>query len=85
MSEGTIRTDRTASSPRLRYYRAGERGAKVLMVMGFGMRGAIWKPQIDGLRDDHQLAFFDNRGVGQSERGPARTWTMADMARNTRG
>ncbi len=40
----------------------------------------MWQPQIEGLKGDHQLAWFDNRGVGESESGESRTWTMADMA-----
>lgn len=51
------------------------------MIMGFGMRGDLWKPQIEGLAG-HQVAWFDNRGIGESETGPKRFWTMDDMARD---
>ncbi len=47
--------------------------------MGFGMRGRVWQPQIDGLGDSHQLAWFDARGIGQSDATPG-FWTMTDMA-----
>lgn len=53
----------------------------MLMIMGFGMRGDLWRPQIEGITG-HQLAWFDNRGIGESEPGPKRLWTMKDMARD---
>lgn len=73
---------KTTSSPSLAYWKAGRGGPRVLLIMGFGMRGEIWQPQIAGLQNDHQLLFFDNRGVGQSARGFQRTWTMKDMAQD---
>ncbi len=76
-------TGLTPSSPRLRYWTAGSQGPKVIFIMGLGMRGDVWKFQIEGLRDTHQVAWFDNRGIGESELGSAKTWTMADMARDT--
>jgi pimeloyl-ACP methyl ester carboxylesterase len=47
--------------------------------MGLGMRGEVWKPQIEALVDQCQLLYFDNRGVGASEEVGA-TLTMDDMA-----
>ena len=34
--------------------------------MGLGMRGSVWRPQLDDLARDHRLVYFDNRGIGQS-------------------
>jgi pimeloyl-ACP methyl ester carboxylesterase len=48
--------------------------------MGLGMRGVVWKPQVDDLARDHSLITLDHRGVGESDRGPSRRWTMRDMA-----
>lgn len=76
-------TGTTAGNPSLRWWSAGQRGPRVLLIMGFGMRGDIWRPQIEDLRGDHRVAWFDNRGIGESERGPKRLWTMKDMARDT--
>ncbi|MEZ4364817.1 MAG: alpha/beta hydrolase [Kofleriaceae bacterium] len=56
----------TASSPPMFYERTGERGPAVLLVMGLGMRGRVWEPQLDGLGHDHRLLTFDNRGIGES-------------------
>ncbi len=49
------------------YERAGERGPEVLLVMGLGMRGGVWRPQIERLQGDHRLVWFDNRGIGESD------------------
>ncbi|MAQ16297.1 MAG: hypothetical protein CMN30_16090 [Sandaracinus sp.] len=76
-----VREGFTATSPRIRYWQAGTGGPRVLLIMGFGMQGEIWRPQVDDLSRDHQVAFFDNRGIGESETDK-RLWTMADMARD---
>lgn len=49
------------------YDTAGEDGVPVLLVMGFGMSGRAWAPQIAGLRERHRVAFYDHRGIGDSE------------------
>lgn len=72
----------TAGQTPIHYWQLGDTGPKVLLLMGFGMRGSLWGPQINGLRDGHQLAWMDNRGIGKSA-CPTRTWTMADMARDS--
>ena len=48
--------------------------------MGYAMRGDLWEPQFTGLKANHQLAWFDHRGIGESTRGPTSRWTMGDMA-----
>lgn len=57
-------------------------GPPVLMIQGAGAIGSLWQPQIDGLRDTHTLAWFDNRGIGGSMplRGPVTIDAMADDA-----
>lgn len=70
----------TARSPSIRYWQEGTTGQRILLVMGFGMRGALWAPQIQGLRSDHRVAYFDHRGIGESPRGDKRFWDMSDMA-----
>jgi pimeloyl-ACP methyl ester carboxylesterase len=73
-------TAQTEGQPRIRYWTAGRQGPRVLLVMGFSMRGEMWKPQIEVLSATHQVAWFDHRGLGESERGPKRVWGMLDMA-----
>ncbi len=57
----------------------GTSGPPILLVMGLGMHGMVWGPQIDGLSPDHRLITFDNRGIGDSEAAPGE-WSMSDMA-----
>ncbi|MGB8330890.1 MAG: alpha/beta hydrolase [Polyangiales bacterium] len=61
---------RTRTAPRLSYQRFGEHGSPVLFIMGFGMPGAVWGPQVDDLQLDHRCCHFDHLGVGESDRGP---------------
>lgn len=69
----------TTTSPRIAYRLHGTSGPPVLMIMGLGMRGLVWRPQIDGLAKDHRLLTFDNRGIGDSDDVPGR-WSMRDLA-----
>lgn len=47
--------------------------------MGLGMRGVVWEAQIDDLSRDHQVAWFDNRGIGESDPSTA-TYRMMHVA-----
>lgn len=78
----TVREGFTPTTPRMRYWQAGQSGPRLLMVMGFSMQGDIWRPQVEDLCRDHQVGYFDNRGIGQSE-AEGRLWTMRDMASDT--
>ncbi len=69
----------TTSEPRIAFESSGLAGPRILMVMGFGMRGAVWLPQVQDLQRDHTLAWFDNRGIGESEPTPPR-FGMVDLA-----
>ena len=77
-------TGTTSTDPKLRFWRAGDTGPRVLLIMGYRMRGIVWEPQINGLKANHQVAWFDNRGVGESEAGEKPRWTMNDMAQDAR-
>lgn len=74
---------KTSTRPRLSYRVDGSSGSPVLMIMGFGMRGSVWSPQIGPLSEQHQVITFDNRGIGESE-SQRRLWTMRDFADDTR-
>ena len=69
----------TSTFPRLSYTLHGSSGPPVLLLMGLGMRGLVWRPQTDVLSAGHQLLTFDNRGIGRSD-DVAGPWTMLDMA-----
>lgn len=70
---------RTKSQPSLAYEAFGERGPPLLFIMGFGMPGAVWGPQVDDLQSDHRCCHYDHLGVGDSDRGPLLR-TMPAMA-----
>lgn len=70
---------RTPGTPRLAYELVGTEGPPVLLVMGLGMRGRVWRPQVDALRADHRVATFDHRGVGESDPAPG-SFTLAELA-----
>lgn len=59
--------ERTKSRPHLAYSVEGDSGPWVVLVMGLGMRGVAWRPQIERLREECRVVFFDNRGLGNSE------------------
>lgn len=61
------------------YDRAGTRGPRVLLVMGLAMRGIAWRFQIDALAGDHELAWYDGRGVGLT-RAAVGGMTMSALA-----
>ncbi|MGF1466089.1 MAG: alpha/beta fold hydrolase [Sandaracinaceae bacterium] len=68
-------------SPELAYWREGEAGPRLLLIMGLAMPGRVWRPQVEGLRSDHRLLFFDHRGIGASaHRGGG--WDLKDLARD---
>ena len=46
----------------------GHAGPRVMMVQGAGVIGEGWRGIVNLLAGDHQLAWHDNRGVGQIER-----------------
>ncbi len=75
--------ERTDGAPRIAFWRHGERGPRVLLIMGLGMRGLAWRPQVEGLAPTHRLLTFDNRGIGESDDGP-RGLSMALMADDAR-
>jgi 3-oxoadipate enol-lactonase len=60
----------TETFPRLAYRSFGHQGPPVLFIMGFGMPGAVWGPQVDDLQSDYRCCQYDHLGVGDSDRGP---------------
>lgn len=70
---------KTPGPVRLSFDRAGDHGTPVLLVMGFGMPGRAWMSQVSSLSEHHRVAWFDNRGVGESD-APVGLYTMQQMA-----
>ncbi|MEM7434331.1 MAG: alpha/beta hydrolase [Myxococcota bacterium] len=61
----------TSTEPRLAYRVFGEAGEPVLFIMGFGMPGGVWSPQVSALRGEFRCCHYDHLGVGDSEHGAA--------------
>lgn len=71
----------TEAAPRISWFLEGEGDQPILFVMGYGMRGDAWRPQIEGLRDHHPCIYFDARGLGDSDPVSGKI-TMRDMAQD---
>lgn len=48
------------------YYETCGKGIPILMIQGVGSAGTAWMPQVKELSRSHQVAVFDNRGIGKS-------------------
>jgi len=72
----------TNTHPRLAYRTEGTAGPCVLLIMGFGMVGLAWRPQLEALRDAYRVAAYDHLGLGESDPAPPRP-TMLTMAKDT--
>lgn len=68
-----------ASGVRIAWSEQGS-GTPVLLVMGHSFTQAQWWPVAPDLAAEHRVVTFDNRGVGESELGPA--FTVPDMVRD---
>ena len=66
------------------YNVAGDTGTPVILIMGFATRGNAWDIQIKGLEGDHQVMWYDHRGIGESGQ-PNPVFSMKDMARDVVG
>lgn len=67
----------------LYYQIEGDEGTPVVLVMGFGMSGQAWLPQIEGLKEKHRVLWFDNRGIGRSEISKT-AYRLPDLANDTK-
>jgi pimeloyl-ACP methyl ester carboxylesterase len=62
------------------HFESAGAGPRVLLIQGVGVAGCGWAPQVEGLSDAFELAWFDNVGVGQSPGKPGTVDDMADVA-----
>jgi 3-oxoadipate enol-lactonase len=58
-------------------------GTPVLLIMGFGMSGQAWRPQVKGLMPHRKVAIYDNRGIGETETSK-HPYGFSDLARDAR-
>jgi pimeloyl-ACP methyl ester carboxylesterase len=54
-------------------------GPPLLLIQGLGYGRWSWEPIVPGLAARHQVVFFDNRGIGESDK-PKGPYTAAQMA-----
>ncbi|TNF37678.1 MAG: alpha/beta fold hydrolase [Deltaproteobacteria bacterium] len=73
----------TLDDIQLHYDVAGS-GTPVLLIMGLSVPGTAWRFQSAALSQRHRVAWFDNRGVGQSD-APPPPYTMAGLAADACG
>ncbi|MDP2344396.1 MAG: alpha/beta hydrolase [Deltaproteobacteria bacterium] len=72
----------TLRNQRFWYELAGEHGTPVVLIMGFGISGRAWAPQVDALKQQHRVLIFDNRGIGGSAVSKV-PYGFADLADDT--
>jgi 3-oxoadipate enol-lactonase len=58
-------------------------GAALLLIQGLGYGRWSWEPLVPGLAERYRVLWFDNRGIGDSDKpdGPYTARLMADDAR----
>ena len=61
--------DRDGNQARIAYTRAG-RGVTVVLIHGVGLQGAVWTPQVEALKPDHDVIVVDMPGHGGSSLPP---------------
>jgi 3-oxoadipate enol-lactonase len=54
-------------------------GSPLLLIQGLGYGRWGWEPIIPGLAGRHRVVYFDNRGIGESDK-PEGPYTAAQMA-----
>lgn len=54
-------------------------GSPLLLIQGLGYGRWAWEPIVPGLAAHHQVVYFDNRGIGESDK-PEGPYTAAQMA-----
>jgi pimeloyl-ACP methyl ester carboxylesterase len=54
-------------------------GPPLLLIQGLGYGRWSWEPIVTGLAERHRVVYFDNRGIGESDK-PKGPYTAAQMA-----
>lgn len=68
---------------RLWYDTGGNQGHPVLLIMGLGVEGVGWLPQVLHIQAHRRVAWYDNRGIGKSD-GSRAFYSMRRLAADAR-
>jgi pimeloyl-ACP methyl ester carboxylesterase len=63
---------------RIAWEERGE-GAPLLLIQGLGYARWSWDPVVPGLAERHRVLWFDNRGIGESDKPPG-PYTARELA-----
>jgi 3-oxoadipate enol-lactonase len=72
----------TLRNHRFWYEIHGTSGPPVVLIMGFGISGRAWMPQVEALAKSHRVLIFDNRGIGETESSKT-PYGFSDLADDT--
>jgi len=75
----------TLPDAELHYDTRGEAGTPVLLIMGFGVPGHMWRNQVEALQTEHRVAWFDNQGAGTTRSRVRRPVRVRDMSAHAVG
>lgn len=74
----------TSALHNIAYHTAGQPDApRVLLIMGYGMRGDAWRRQIPALSAHFNVTWFDHAGLGNSGPLGVQRLTMDHLVRDT--
>ncbi len=64
------------------YWKAGDKGSSILLIMGFGMSGLAWEQQFMEIAKHHQVVCYDHLGLGKSKPITDQAISMESMAQH---
>jgi 3-oxoadipate enol-lactonase len=75
----TVITERACNGDVELAYEVRGAGQPLLLIQGLGYARWSWSPIVDALAERYRVVFFDNRGIGESDK-PNGPYTVAELA-----